>query len=98
LVSLDGKELRFKDKLTNGFVIAGLTGFGPKEATSGFEMRHRPSGVVVRTAQSYPYSKLNVWGISTTICPEPFHQIALKPGQDHQWVVTYDFVLDPPKK
>jgi hypothetical protein len=98
LVSLDGKELRFKDRLTNGFVMAGLTGFGPTDETSSFEMRHQPSGVTVRTAQSYPYSKLNVWGINTTICPEPFHQITLKPGEDHQWVVTYDFVLDPPKK
>jgi hypothetical protein len=75
--------------------MAGLTGFGPKEATSGFEMRHRPSGVVVNAAQSYPYSKLNAWGISTTICPEPFHQIALKPGESKEWDISYEFAELP---
>jgi len=78
--------------------MAALTGFDPKAEISSFEMRHRPSGVVVKAAQSYPYAKLNVWGIRTTICPEPFHQITLKPGEEQFWVVMYEFAHEPLKK
>ena len=53
LVELKDKELRFKDKLTDGFVMAGLTGFDPEQVRHrGFEMRHAPSGVRVECRHS----------------------------------------------
>jgi hypothetical protein len=100
LVEGKGKELRFKDKLTDGFVMAGLTGFDPLlDAHREFEMRHAPSGVRVKVEHSYPFAKFNVWGIKTTICPEPFMAIEnLKRGEFRQWVIKYTFTHDPPKK
>ena len=44
LVELKGNELRFKDKLTDGFVMAGLTGFDPEDET------HREFGCVTDRA------------------------------------------------
>lgn len=99
LVELKGGEFRFKDKLADGFVMAGLTGFHPKdEKHRRFEMRHAPSGVRIDVSQNQPYSKFNVWGIKTTICPEPYTAIDLKPGGLAEWVVSYKFTQDPPKK
>jgi hypothetical protein len=100
LVALDGKEFRFKDKLTDGFVMAGITGNDPLLiGDRWFEMRHAPSGVRVAVEHSYPFARFNVWGIKTTICPEPFLLIEnLKPGQEKEWTVTYRFTHDPPKK
>jgi hypothetical protein len=100
LVELKDKELRFKDKLPTGdFVMAELTGFDAKdEKHRAFEMRHAPSGVVVKVEHSYPFAKFNVWGIKTTICPEPYMAIDLKPGEEVKWGIIYTFSHDPPKK
>lgn len=105
LVELKGKEFRFKDKLTEGFVMAGLTGFDPKQDTHRqFEFRHGPSRVSVRASYHDPDAKLaltkvNVWGVKTTICPEPFLLIDnLKPGENRQWAWSYAFTQDPSKK
>jgi galactose mutarotase-like enzyme len=100
LVELKDKQLRFKDKLpTDQFVMAGLTGFDPKEMQHQvFEMRHAPSGVRIEVRHTYPFAKFNVWGIKTTICPEPHMAIDLKPGESLLWGIGYDFNHDPPKK
>ncbi len=93
LVELNDKAFRFKDKLPSGeFVMAELTGFDPKdEKHRTFEMRHKPSGVTVKVQHSYPFAKFNVWGIKTTICPEPYMAIDLKPGEEMKWSITYTF-------
>jgi hypothetical protein len=100
LVALDDKELRFKDKLADGFVMAGLTGYEPLLiANRRFEMRHAPSGVNVAVQHTYSFAKFNVWGIKTTICPEPYMAIEnLKPGQEKEWTISYSFSHEPPKK
>jgi hypothetical protein len=99
LVELKGGEFRFKDKLTDGFVMAGLAGFDPaKAAHRGFGMRHARSGVRVDVYQTQPYSKFNIWGMKTTICPEPYTAIELKPGEQMLWTIGYTFTDDPPKK
>ncbi len=99
LVELKDKEFRFKDKLTDGFVMAGMTGFDPMLiGDRRFEMRHAPSGVRIGVEHTYSFARFNVWGISTTICPEPFLLIEnLKPGQEKEWSITYSFTQEPKK-
>jgi hypothetical protein len=101
LVEVRGEELRFKDKLTDGFVMAGLTGYDAKDLDqANLELRHLPSGVRVRAGHTnYPFAKVNVWGVKTTICPEPFLAIeGLQPGAEKSWSIVYSFSHDPPKK
>ena len=96
LVQVKGKELRFKENLTDGFVMAGLTGF--QRTHREFELQHAPSGVRVSVYQNLPFSKFNLWGIKTTICPEPYTQIELKPGEKSIVRISYRFEHKPPKK
>lgn len=100
LVEVRGKELRFKGTVTRGDLMAGITGFAPKnEDHRSFELRHAPSGVRVNVRHAYPFAKVNVWGVRTCICPEPFLQIdGLKPGEAKEWAITYEFTADPVKK
>jgi hypothetical protein len=101
LVDADGKELRFKKPLDDGFVMARLAGFERRNGFEGgeFEVRHVPSGVRVRVQPDYGAAKFNIWGVKTTICPEPFKIIdGLKPGDLTVWGSTYVFEHDPPKK
>ncbi len=81
LVSAEGKELRFKGRLAEGFVMAGVTGYERLSLHHQVTMKHATSGVRVRCAWGYGTRKINVWGVKTTICPEPFGQFVIEPGQ-----------------
>ncbi|MFM8270955.1 MAG: hypothetical protein ACKODX_01260 [Gemmata sp.] len=96
LVELKGTDFRFRDKLPAGqFVMAGLTGYDARQREHRtFEMRHAPSGIAVKVEHSYPFARLNVWGINTTICPEPFLAINLKPGEETEWGIAYTFTRE----
>jgi hypothetical protein len=65
-----------------------------------FEMRHVPSGVRVFGNQPCDLLKFNLWGVNTTICPEPFQEIRLpRDGRNvYIWNIWYDFRHEPPKK
>lgn len=99
MVKIEGRELRFKEKLTDGYVMAALTGFDAEKVVHrGFDVRHAPSGVRINVFQPQPFTKLNIWGVKTTICPEPFTRIELKPGEHKVWRVAYTFEHNVPKK
>jgi hypothetical protein len=38
-----------------------------------------------------PMSKLMIWAIAGAICPEPFVDLNLKPGETKSWTLTYTF-------
>jgi hypothetical protein len=98
LVTVDGKELGFKDKLTEGFIMAGVTGYNVSAAKDRqVTMKHTPSSVRVLCAWDYETQKINVWGVKTTLCPEPFGQLVVEPQQQKLWSVLYRFERDATK-
>jgi hypothetical protein len=79
--------------------MAGLTGYDPQDKTQrSFEMWHAPSGVYVEAWHTYPFAKFNVWGIKTTICPEPYLALDLEPDREKTWTINYGFHHPPQKK
>jgi hypothetical protein len=38
-----------------------------------------------------PLSKFNLWGVGSTLCPEPFHALKLQPGEEKAWTWEYRF-------
>jgi hypothetical protein len=98
LVTADGKELRFTDKLTEDFIMAGVTGYNISTIRDRqVTMKHAPSGVRVVCAWDYGTQKLNIWGVKTTLCPEPFGQLVVEPRQQNLWSVLYRFERDTKK-
>jgi hypothetical protein len=98
LVTVMGKELRFKDKLDDGYVMAGVTGYNPSLIVHRqVTMKHATSGVRVQCSWDPPTQKINVWGVKTTICPEPFTQVVLEPRNAKIWHVQYRFEQDAKK-
>lgn len=94
LVTLDGKKLSFRKPLDQGTVFATLTGHGP-EQKAGFIFRHAKSKLAVHVSGTAPLSKMNFWGMSRTICPEPFHEFKIPPGGEVTWRWRYDFRIEP---
>ena len=90
VVELAGKELRFRKPLDTGSVYAGLTGFD-RAAKPAFTLRHAKSGVRVDVEGTAPLSKFMLWGMKTTLCPEPFHAFRIEPGQEATWAWEYRF-------
>jgi hypothetical protein len=48
-------------------------------------------------AWDYPTQKINVWGVKTTVCPEPFAQLTVEPAEADVWSVTYRFEREAKK-
>lgn len=91
LVALNGNNFTFKKPLDTGSIYAELKGL-KGEATDGrFSLRHTPTGVNLMVDTSLPVSKFNVWGVKGCLCPEPFGQIKLKPGDTAKWTTSYSF-------
>ena len=45
----------------------------------------------VRVATDRPLAKLQYWSPRTTLCPEPFIDLKLAPGQADRWSIRYEF-------
>jgi hypothetical protein len=84
--------LKFTSGLSVGSVMLELEGFDPKQTKqAGFTYKNAKSGVTVKATGDLPLSRFNVWSISTTACPEPFHQLSIEPGKKATWSWKYDF-------
>jgi hypothetical protein len=36
-------------------------------------------------------SKLHLWSIRTTVCPEAFIDLRIEPGKESSWRIAYEF-------
>ncbi|MCU0706617.1 MAG: hypothetical protein MUF18_21895 [Fimbriiglobus sp.] len=90
LVTIDDRTLRLTGPLDKGSVFAELGGFGKDASQNRVDIRYK-GGASVRVTGDKPLSAFNVWGVGTTICPEPFIQLDLEPGKKAVWSWTYTF-------
>jgi len=93
LVAVRDKALTLKATLDKGSIYTELGGFDTKDGSqdAGFAISHKPSAVTVRVSSTKAPSRFNVWGMKTTLCPEPFHQLDIEPGKKATWTWKYDF-------
>lgn len=86
-----GNEVRFRRPLDQGSVWTELTGFDA-DTVPGYTFRHKPSGITLTVrGTGGPLKKYAFWGMKSTICPEPFLAVTLKPGDDKRWAWEYEF-------
>ena len=79
LKELSGGSVSFKD-LTNG-----------NGADYNIKVENRNTGAGVKITADKPISKLVFWSASKTICPEPYINIKIEPGQVFTWNITYEY-------
>jgi hypothetical protein len=68
-----------------------IEGFGPGAADYDFRVENRKAGAGVRITGDRPLSKIVYWSIRTTLCPEPYIDIKVPPGQESRWTLRYQF-------
>jgi hypothetical protein len=94
LAAIRGREVGYLRALTeNDVVSTPLSGFGPTAADYDFRIENAAAGAGVRMTADRPMSNAALWSMRTTIAVEPFIAIALDPGQEFTWTLTYAYYL-----
>ncbi len=89
---LDGQTLTLGESISKGSIYAEFTGFDPKEKSeAGFTYKHAKSGIAVKVWSDRPLSDCRVWGMKTTLCPEPYLAVTVDPGKKMLWMWAYEF-------
>lgn len=97
IISAKGKELVFNQDLKDEALFSELEGFGKGKDDYDITVENKKTGAGVRIKGDKPLAHLNFWTIKTTICPEPFVEVNLAPGEQKNWSITYSFFVNEPK-
>jgi len=90
--AVQGDELRYEKEIPPGeSIITLLSGYGSSSDDHRFEIENRKTKAGVRMETDKPLSRLQFWSPSTTLCPEPYIDLALEPGQADRWTILYEF-------
>ena len=96
LGALNGQELTFVRELAKGqTVFAELDGFGPTAADYDIHVENRKTRAGVRITADRPISKFVFWSAPATVCPEPYIDASVAPGDESSWRITYQFYQRP---
>lgn len=92
LAAVRGNDVVFLDEFANGqTVYTEMTGFGATPRDYDFRIENRKTGAGVHITGDRPLSKLVFWSAWKTVCPEPYIDISIAPGQETSWRITYQF-------
>jgi hypothetical protein len=91
IIYSSNRRIGFKGPLDKGSIYAILSGYDETAKTSHFELRG--GNLTMKVTGDRPFSKVALWGIKTTFCPEPFIAIKLAPGETMTWNWKYEFGL-----
>lgn len=92
LATIRGKELAYLQELQRGQTVQSfLEGYGGTHSDYDFHVENRKTGAGVRQIGDRPISKLLVWSIRTTVCPEAYIDLSVAPGKEVSWRIQYEF-------
>jgi hypothetical protein len=88
LTKLDQKTIAFTGELDQGSIYTLLEGF---DAAAPASFAIRGGGIRMIVTGDKPLSKMALWGVKRTLCPEPYIAIKLAPGESTTWQWRYGF-------
>ena len=91
LVELEQNKLLIKKELSTGFIYMTLDGFGDTPDDNQVKIVNHKTGAGVQISVDKPLQKIVFWAISTTLCPEPYIQLDVLPGDTEVWISDYKF-------
>jgi len=87
-----GRQIDYLKVLAGGDVASSMIqGFGATAADYDFRVENRKSGAGVHITGDRPLSRMMLWSIRTTVCPEAYIDFHIEPGQEFRWNITYEF-------
>ena len=92
LAQVHDKEFGFDRELPPGqSVSTWIEGYGSSVADYDIRVENRKSRAGVRQTGDRAMSRLLLWSIRTTICPEAYVDLKIDPGKEATWRITYEF-------
>jgi hypothetical protein len=87
-----GNEIVFlREMAKQESVASDLEGFGPAAADYDIRVENRKTGAGVRQRGDQRMTRLYLWSIHTTVCPEAYIDLTIEPGQESKWRIGYEF-------
>ena len=96
LAEARGSQIDYLKVLAGGDVAQTMIqGFGATAADYDFRVENRKAGAGVHVTGDRPLSRMMLWSIRTTVCPEAYVDFHIEPGQEFQWNISYEFYSLP---
>lgn len=86
-----GKELAFNQDLEEGSLFTELEGFGDSAEDHEIIIENKKTGAGVKINGDRPLTLFYFWTVKTTVCPEPYIELNLAPGEEGKWTTKYLF-------
>jgi hypothetical protein len=97
LAEIHGKEIDYLHELEKGqTILTPIEGFNAGTANYDIRVENEKTGAAVRQTSDHPLSKMVLWSIRTTVCPEAYIELRIPPGRDEDWQIAYEFYSVPP--
>jgi hypothetical protein len=93
IAQIQGNQMTFLRDLAKSEKIycGALQGFSNTAKEYDFRVENIKTGAGVRITCDQPILKLVFWASSTTVCPEPYIQVKVEPGQVFDWKIFYEY-------
>lgn len=86
---LESRSADFLNQETNDNVFLNINGFGEKVSDHQVTVIDEDTGTGVTFSVNKPLYRMAFWACKTTLCPENFIWISVKPGQTEHWTSDY---------
>ena len=92
-VQIEGNQMIFLRELTKSENVycGALQGLSNNSKDYDLKIENLKTGAGVKITGDQPVSRLGFWSSSTTVCPEPYTQIKVEPGQEFTWKIFYEY-------
>lgn len=95
IAAFKGKQIRFLREMTKSERIycGAVTGFGVEASDYDFTVDNLKTGAGVRVTCDQPISRMVFWCSPVTVCPEPYIDITVRPGQTFSWTLSFEYFI-----
>jgi hypothetical protein len=89
----EGNKIQFlrKPVKSESMFCGDVKGFSNNLENYNIKVENLNTGAGVRITSDESISKLVFWASPTTVCPEPYTQIKVKPGEEYRWEIHYEY-------
>ena len=93
IMEIRGKELVFVQDMDKGSIFTELEGFADDAKDHEIIVENRKTGAGVKIKGNRPIALFNFWTMKTTVCPEPYIELNIAPGETEEWDTSYLFYI-----
>lgn len=91
--AVQGNDIVYLRELGPGATVASyLTGYDNRASGYSLSLRNTQLHVGIEQKANVPLSRLYLWSIRTTICPEAYVHLDIPPGRSGRWTIEYRFL------